>query len=278
MNNIEITCPRCACLIGSFRFNLTDLLEKCKNCGFIIDRIHGIPNLRDGNSENFNMLGNEAKLQNYNSAKLNIPFIDNALESGLPILEIGGGADICDASNLIKTDAFLYSTEIDFIADAHALPFADEMFSYVYSLAVFEHLHSPWIAADEIYRVLKPGGEVYVLTAFTQHMHGYPDHYFNMTTSGLKRIFSNFDVQYSKPSIFSSFNQLSYIFMDFVNFVNDVSLSKKHAIVKNRLQDSVSIFCDSVEKLDEVLLNENNISDSLNKVAPSIELLALKKY
>jgi hypothetical protein len=66
--------------------------------------------------------------------------------------------------------------------------------------------------------------------------------------------------------------------MDFVNFVNDVNLSKKHKLVRDRLQDSVSIFCDSVEKLDEVLLNENNISDSLNKVAPSIELLALKKY
>lgn len=278
MNNIEITCPRCASLIGSCNINLNDLLEKCKNCGFIIDRMHGIPNLRDGNSKDFNMLESDSKLQNYNSSKLNIPFIDNALESGLSTLEIGGGADICDAPNLIKTDAFLYSTEIDFIADAHALPFADEMFSYVYSLAVFEHLHSPWIAADEIFRILKPGGQVYVLTAFMQHMHGYPDHYFNMTTSGLKRIFSNFEVKYAKPSVFSSFNQLSYIFMDFADFVNDINLCKENSMIKKRLQDSVSTFCDSVEKLDEILLEEKNFSDSMNKIAPSIELLALKKY
>ena len=180
MNNIAITCPRCARIIGSFKSGITEILDKCKNCDFMIEKIHGIPNLRDCASENVNMLEAEVQLQNYNSAELGIPFIDNALKSGFSTLQIGGGADLCDASNLMKTDAFLYSNEMDCIADAHALPFADEMFSYVYSLAVFEHLHSPWIAADEIFRVLKPGGEVYVLTAFMQHLHGYPNHYFKV--------------------------------------------------------------------------------------------------
>ena len=166
---------------------------------------------------------------------------------------------------------------MNLIADAHALPFADETFSFVYALAVFEHLHSPWIAADEIFRVLKPGGEVFVLTAFMQHEHGYPNHYFNMTRSGLERIFCNFEIGEIKPSSQSSFDQLSYIFMDFVTFLNGVDLERKCKDQKYRLQNTVKVFCDSVEELDPLLLKEKNISQDWFKIAPSIEITALKK-
>ena len=46
----------------------------------------------------------------------------------------------------------------DFLADAHSLPFSDASFDCVFSYAVLEHLHDPFIAAHEILRVLKPGG------------------------------------------------------------------------------------------------------------------------
>jgi len=37
---------------------------------------------------------------------------------------------------------------------------------------------------------LKPGGKMYVAVPFLQPFHGYPDHYYNMTSSGLKNLFS----------------------------------------------------------------------------------------
>lgn len=276
MNKVEITCPRCFHKVGFHELGVVSLVDKCKNCEFFIDEMYGIPVLRDCENAKIDMLDSNPKLESYNSKSLNIPFIDKALSSGLPTLQLGGGGDICLKDNLIKTDAFLYSTEIDIIADAHALPFADESFSYVYTLAVFEHLHSPWVAADEIFRILKPGGEVYVLTAFMQHVHGYPEHYFNMTTEGLKRIFANFEIKYAKPSIQTSFDQLSYIFMDFVNFVNEVDVGEQNSLSKNQLIQSLNEFCNSVEKLDGVLLNESNVSENWQKIAPSIELLAVK--
>lgn len=46
----------------------------------------------------------------------------------------------------------------DLLADAHALPFADNSFDLVFSYAVLEHLWSPLIGLAEIRRVLKPGG------------------------------------------------------------------------------------------------------------------------
>lgn len=46
----------------------------------------------------------------------------------------------------------------DFLADAHSLPFKSSSFDCVFSYAVLEHLHNPFIAFDEVRRVLKPGG------------------------------------------------------------------------------------------------------------------------
>jgi SAM-dependent methyltransferase len=46
----------------------------------------------------------------------------------------------------------------DLLADAHALPFADESFHCVLSYAVLEHLQNPFVALHEIARVMRPGG------------------------------------------------------------------------------------------------------------------------
>jgi len=50
------------------------------------------------------------------------------------------------------------SQQADLLADAHALPFSEESFDLVLSYAVFEHLHDPYLAAEEVARVLTPGG------------------------------------------------------------------------------------------------------------------------
>jgi len=46
------------------------------------------------------------------------------------------------------------------IGDAHFLPFQNECFDIIYSVAVLEHVKKPWIVADEMFRVLHPGGHV----------------------------------------------------------------------------------------------------------------------
>ncbi len=144
------------------------------------------------------------RLPTFDCAHLGIPAVDAALAEGGAILELGAGLDLHDAPNLIRSDAFVYATEhLDVVADAHGLPFAVASFDFVFSLAVFEHLHSPWLAAQEIARVLRPGGRCYTLAAFQQPLHGYPDHYFNATESGLRRLFSDdFDVLEAGPSRF----------------------------------------------------------------------------
>lgn len=52
--------------------------------------------------------------------------------------------------------------------DAAALDFASESFDFVYSLLVFPHLSGPSSAAEELARVLRPGGVAYVdFTVYT---------------------------------------------------------------------------------------------------------------
>jgi SAM-dependent methyltransferase len=70
--------------------------------------------------------------------------------------------------------------------DGHRLPFADESFSLVVSVAVFEHLYDPFAAAREVARVLKPGGIFLGTTAFLEPFHA--NSYFHMSHMGVQRV------------------------------------------------------------------------------------------
>src|SRR4029077_15938210 len=81
----------------------------------------------------------------------------------------------------------------DVVSVCERLPYRSGAFDAVISKATFEHLPRPGGMADEIYRVLKPGGLVHVDTAFMQPLHADPHHYFNMTVDGVREIFRRFE-------------------------------------------------------------------------------------
>jgi len=54
----------------------------------------------------------------------------------------------------------LHKGYCDIVADAHHLPFVDDAFSKVYARAVLEHLDKPFLALNEIKRVLSENGVV----------------------------------------------------------------------------------------------------------------------
>lgn len=80
-------------------------------------------------------------------------------------------------------------TSTDVIGVGEKLPFADATFDGVISVAVLEHVQDPFRCASELYRVLKPGGRLFAAVPFLQPLHGYPHHYYNMTSDGLRRLF-----------------------------------------------------------------------------------------
>lgn len=114
-------------------------------------------------------------------------FID--LPSDALCISIGGGPSRAH-DKLLNLNIGPFPN-VDIVADAHQLPYANESVDVIYSEAVFEHLHSPNKAAEEIYRVLKAGKKIFVCTPFMFPYHGYPHHYQNYTISGHKHLFES---------------------------------------------------------------------------------------
>jgi SAM-dependent methyltransferase len=98
------------------------------------------------------------------------------------------GSRALEYPNVVNYEIVDYPST-DVLGVNERLPFADETFDAVLSLAVLEHVKDPFQSAREITRVLKRGGELYCVVPFLQPMHGYPHHYYNMTTSGLVNLF-----------------------------------------------------------------------------------------
>lgn len=109
-------------------------------------------------------------------------------------LNLGAGGTVEKIPNVIELEYSLFR-HTDVSADAHRLPFRDGVFDAVVTFNTFEHLHDPIQAAHEIYRVLKPGGRLFLHTAFLQPLHEAPHHYYNATEFGVRRWFSSFEIK-----------------------------------------------------------------------------------
>ena len=127
---------------------------------------------------------------------LNKMIIEMATEVTGEVLVIGAGfgrykALFKNAERVVNTDISLLPN-IDYIADAHSLPFADNSFDTIIAFEVFEHLKDPKTASDEIFRVLRPQGSAYISIPFMFRVHADPDDYTRFTRHGLIKLFDKF--------------------------------------------------------------------------------------
>ena len=123
-----------------------------------------------------------------------VEIIESIGDGGI-VLDCGSGRRPTYYSNVVNFDPVAYETT-DVVGVGESLPFEDGVFDAVFSLNVLEHVRDPFTCAKEIARVLKPNGKLYCVVPFMSPYHGYPDHYYNMTKSGLHNLFKNhFHVQ-----------------------------------------------------------------------------------
>jgi SAM-dependent methyltransferase/uncharacterized protein YbaR (Trm112 family) len=114
---------------------------------------------------------------------LTVQFV-NSLPSGSVVLNLGAGSSDYGAE-VVNLD--IAPTEgIHVVGLAEHLPFRDQVFDGVVFQAVLEHVTDSQEALEEIHRVLRPGGSVFVEVPFIQGYHAAPRDHRRYTEQGLR--------------------------------------------------------------------------------------------
>ncbi|MFH2231937.1 MAG: methyltransferase domain-containing protein [Patescibacteria group bacterium] len=138
--------------------------------------------------------------------------VKDVLSPNSKVLDIGAGLRI-DSSRgneedsgrawikpLIKDVTYHVMDQVDtyhpdFVGDIMSMPFEDESYDSIICLAVLEHVPRPWDAMSEMFRVLKPGGKIFVYVPFLSPYHampGYYGDYFRYTEDGIRSLCEKF--------------------------------------------------------------------------------------
>ncbi len=88
-------------------------------------------------------------------------------------------------------DAFYKESKIpyDFLCNLESIPKADDSYDVVVNTQVLEHVENPEAVLKEFFRILKPGGKLFLTAPQGWGIHGTPYHFFNFTQYGLQSLF-----------------------------------------------------------------------------------------
>jgi SAM-dependent methyltransferase len=180
-----LACPDCR----AWELDLGSDRVRCRGCGASFEVLRGTPLFAAAGVPVGSRL-----LETHHTH----PYSEDSLalihgSRGGVVLDFGAGHPHPDRffPHVLLHEAVNYN-QIDVVSLTPRLPYRDNSFDAIISQAVFEHIPRPWEVARELHRVLKPGGQIHIDTAFMQPFHSDPDHYFNMTIPGAREIFRPF--------------------------------------------------------------------------------------
>ncbi len=97
------------------------------------------------------------------------------------------------SKKIINIDLFDYSN-VDIVCDISKLPIKSKSIDIIISIAVLEHVKEPEKIIQEILRVLKPKGKIFIYIPFIQGYHASPHDYQRYTISGMEYLFRAFEI------------------------------------------------------------------------------------
>ncbi len=109
------------------------------------------------------------------------------------LLNIGSGVHK-PSPTILNLDIFYYKG-VDIVANAQMLPFATGSVDGIVCESLLEHVPNPEAIVAEMYRVLKPGGSLYVVIPFVYPFHACPNDFYRWSSSGLKQLLKAGDIE-----------------------------------------------------------------------------------
>ncbi|WP_075217861.1 methyltransferase domain-containing protein [Mongoliimonas terrestris] len=112
------------------------------------------------------------------------------------VLEIGHrghshGGWLEDGARHDQRDIVVDGMAIDVVSTLGDIP--NGSYDAVFSVDTVEYVKSPWRVAEEIQRILKPGGLTFHTTVFTTRYQPRPEDFFRFTPDGLKSLFEDME-------------------------------------------------------------------------------------
>lgn len=127
-----------------------------------------------------------------------VVYVSKSLPNNSLILDAGAGECVykkffshCTYKSIdlaVGEDEWNYKN-LDYISPLHEMPIDDNMFDAILCTQVLEHLEWPRESVKEMYRVLKPGGKLYLTAPMSHSEHQVPYDFFRYTSYGLRSIF-----------------------------------------------------------------------------------------
>jgi SAM-dependent methyltransferase len=109
------------------------------------------------------------------------------------MLNIGSGVHK-PHPNILNVDIFYY-VGVDIVANAERLPLRANSVDAIVCESLLEHVPAPEKIVHEMYRVLKPGGKMYIVTPFVYPFHASPNDFYRWSSTGLRTLLKEGNVE-----------------------------------------------------------------------------------
>ncbi len=134
--------------------------------------------------------------------------------------ELYTGVDLSEGNSVDKVlDLTIPFEELDKALD-------NQRFGTIFSISVMEHCENPFLMAENMTRLLKPGGKIVLSVPFAYKFHGYPSDYWRFTEAGVKKLFPQIEWQGGDNAVWHSPQKGDFRKID--EDLGKLSLSGKH--------------------------------------------------